>query len=143
MTRTARTPEARPLRPLVLERILRRQVIVMALMVASCSPGLALQGPPTDGGRQGEPRHVNAVIHWNRIATEIFPIEPGPIIDSRPFAILQAAVHDAVNGVERRYEPYTIGLSFPDASLDVAVARAAHDVLVEMAPSHRERIDRE
>ena len=87
--------------------------------------------------------NVNAVTHWNRIATEIFPIEPGPIIDSRAFAILHAAIHDAVNGIERRYEPYTIDLSFPGASVDAAVARAAHDVLAELAPSHRERIDRE
>jgi hypothetical protein len=122
---------------------LRRHVIVVALMVTNCSPGLALQLQPTDVGRLGKPENVNAVIHWNRIATEIFPIEPGPIIDSRAFAILHAAVHDAVNGIERRYEPYTIDLSFPGASVDAAVARAAHDALVELAPSHRERIGRE
>ncbi|HVQ76517.1 MAG TPA: hypothetical protein VMT79_13400 [Candidatus Binatia bacterium] len=57
--------------------------------------------------------------------------------------LLHAAVHDAVNGIERRYEPYTIDLSFPGASVDAAVARAAHDVLAELAPSHRERIGRE
>ena len=86
---------------------LRRHVIVVALMVTSCSPGLALQFQPTDVGRQGKPENVHAVIHWNRIATEIFPLEPGPIIDSRAFAMLHAAVHDAVNGIERRYAPYT------------------------------------
>jgi hypothetical protein len=122
---------------------LRRPMIVVALMVASCSPGLAIQTQPTDGGRPSTPQDVNAVIHWNRIATELFPIEPGPIIDSRAFAILHAALHDTVNGIERRYEPYAIDLSFPGASADAAVARAAHDVLAELAPSHRERIDRE
>jgi hypothetical protein len=95
-----------------------------------------------DVGLHRKPQNVNAVIHWNRIATEILRIEPGPIIDSRAFAILHAAVHDAVNGIDRRYEPYTIDLSFPGASVDAAVARAAHDVLAEVAPSHRERIDR-
>jgi hypothetical protein len=69
-----------------------------------------------DVGLHRKPQNVNAVIHWNRIATEILRIEPGPIIDSRAFAILHAAVHDAVNGIDRRYEPYTIDLSFPGAS---------------------------
>jgi len=131
------------MRHFILERTLPRQVILVALMVAGSSHALALQLQPMDAGRQRKPQHVNAVTHWNRIATEIFPIEPGPIIDSRDFAILHAAVHDAVNGIERRYEPYTIYLSFPGASVDAAVARAAHDVLAELAPSHRERIDRE
>jgi hypothetical protein len=35
------------------------------------------------------------------------------VIDSRAFAILHAAVHDALNGIERRYAAYTIELSFP------------------------------
>ena len=127
----------------ILERTLPRHAIVVALVVAGSSHSVALQGQPIDAGFQGRSPHVNAVTHWNRIATEIFPIEPGPIVDSRPFAILHAAIHDAVNGIERRYEPYTIDLSFPGASVDAAVARAAHDVLVELAPSQRERIDRE
>ena len=54
-----------------------------------------------DVGLQGKRQNVNAVTHWNRIATEVFPIEPGPIVDSRDFAILHAAIHDAVNGIER------------------------------------------
>ena len=127
----------------VLERALPRRVIVAALIVAGGSQVLARQPKPMDVGVHGQPQNVNAVTHWNRIATEIFPIEPGPIIDSRDFAILHAAIHDAVNGIERRYEPYTIDLSFPGASVDAAVARAAHDVLGELAPSQRERIDRE
>lgn len=49
----------------------------------------------------------NPVLHWNRIATEILPVEAGPVIDSRAMAILHAAVHEAVNGVERPYMPYT------------------------------------
>src|SRR5687767_1542957 len=73
----------------------------------------------------------NPVLHWNRIATEILPVEAGPVIDSRAMAILHAAVHDAVNGVERRYMPYTADLasSGSGASLDAAVAGAAREVL--------------
>jgi hypothetical protein len=59
----------------------------------------------------------NAVTRWNRIATELM-VDPGPIVEGRAFAILQAAVHDAVNGGVRRYRPYTADLSSPGASLE-------------------------
>jgi hypothetical protein len=117
--------------------------MAVALIVAVSSLGLALERQPIAEGVQPAQRNVNAVTHWNRVASEIFPVEPGPIIDSRAFAILHAAVHDAVNGIERRYEPYTIDLSLPEASVDAAVAQAAHDVLAEMAPRHKGRIERE
>jgi hypothetical protein len=135
--------KVRRLRQFALAWILPRYFILAVLIVAVCSPGFALQTQPADVGLHGEPHNVNPVTHWNRIASEIFPIEPGPVIDSRDFAILHAAIHDALNNIDRRYEPYTLDLPFLGASADAAVARAAHDVLAELAPSHRERIDRE
>jgi hypothetical protein len=85
----------------------------------------------------------NPVIHWNRIANEIFPVDVGPVVDSRAMALLHAAIHDAVNGIERRYEPYTVTLSSPGASLDAAVASAARDVMLAMTPNQQPRIERE
>jgi hypothetical protein len=92
---------------------------------------------------EGKTGGDQVVTHWNGIAAAILPAEPGPILDSRAFAILQAAVHDAVNGVERRYQPFTADLSAPGASLGAAVAAAARDVLVAHAPSHRATIEKE
>jgi PAP2 superfamily len=111
----------------------RKLLIVSALILA----GHATAGPsekPRDRG--------NAVTEWHAIATELL-VDLGPVIDSRAFAILQAAVHDAVNGVERRYEPYTADISSPGASVDAAVATAARDVLVAFSPSRREKIEAE
>jgi hypothetical protein len=85
----------------------------------------------------------DAVTHWSEIANGILPAEPGPILDARAFAILHAAIHDAVNSIERRYQPYTADLSSPGASLGAAVAAAARDVLVAHAPSHRTTIEKE
>jgi hypothetical protein len=46
-------------------------------------------------------------------------------------AAIQAAVHDALNAIDRRFEPYAFhGEVDPDASPDAAVATAAHDALV-------------
>lgn len=114
--------------------ILRRQfLLALAIVTGSCVQ-LSAQGAPHDG---------NAVLRWNRIATEIVPAAAGPIVDSRAMAILHAAIHDAVNGVERRYEPYTTELSFPGASLDAAVARAARDVMIALVPAQKQRVDQE
>jgi hypothetical protein len=84
----------------------------------------------------------NPVIQWSSIAA-VLMVDPGPIIDSRAYAILHTAIHDAVNGVERRFEPYAAKLSSPRASLDAAVATAARDVLVTLSPSTREKIEAE
>ena len=83
----------------------------------------------------------NAVTRWNGIAIQVLPVDPGLILDSRAFAILHAAIHDAVNGVERRYQPYTADLSSPNASVDAAIAAASHDVLVALSPSQQGTIE--
>jgi hypothetical protein len=95
---------------------------------------LAAQAQRTDG---------NPVIHWNRIANEIFPFDVGPVLDSRAMAILHAAIHDAVNGVEPRYAPYTVALSSPGASVHAAVASAARDVMLALTPNQQARIEQE
>ena len=57
--------------------------------------------------------------------------------------ILHAAIHDAVNGIEGRYQPYTVALSSPGASLDAAVASAARHVMLDLTPNQRPRIEQE
>jgi hypothetical protein len=89
---------------------------------------------------QDSPAAGNAVLHWNAIANQLM-VDPGPILDARAFAIFSAAIHDAVNGVERRYAAYTVELSARGASLDAAVAAAAREVLVTFSPSQREKIE--
>ena len=85
----------------------------------------------------------NPVIHWNRIANEIFPVAVGPVLDSRAMTILHAAIHDAVNGIDARYEPYTVALSSPGASLDAAVASAARDVMLALTLNQQPRIEQQ
>jgi hypothetical protein len=86
-------------------------------------------------------RGGNVVTRWNAIALETLPVDPGLLVDSRAFAIVHAAIHDAVNGVRPRYEPYTAQLSAPGASVDAAVAAAAHDVLVALSPSQAVKLE--
>lgn len=83
----------------------------------------------------------NTVTRWNAIALEVLPVDPGLVMDSRALAIFHAAIHDAVNGVKPRYQPYTAQLSAPGASVDAAVAAAAHDVLAALSPSMAVKVE--
>ncbi len=61
---------------------------------------------------------------------------------SRTLAILQAAVHDAINAIDRRFASYTPGVpEAPGASVDAAVATAARDVLVTLLPEQAAMVE--
>lgn len=108
-------------------------IVVAALLLTSCM-ALAFDtaGPIQNG---------NSVTQWNAIAIQVLSSDPGLVLDSRAYAIMHAAIHDAVNGVEHRYKPYTINLSSPGANADAAVAAAAHDVLVVVSPSRQAPVE--
>ena len=81
--------------------------------------------------------HQNSVTWWNAVAIEaLTPFEgTNPMAHSRTLAILQASVHDALNAVTLRYQPYTPGLlRAPRASMDAAVAAASREVLLALLP---------
>ena len=49
--------------------------------------------------------------------------------------MMHVAIHDALNAIDRRYEPYAYdGAGAPGASPEAAVAAAARDVLVALFP---------
>ena len=95
------------------------------MLTASAEPQTREEPGPTVAV-QDKRANSNPVIHWNRIANEVFPVDVGPVLDSRAMAILHAAIHDAVNGIERRYEPYTVALSSPMTSAAAAEVLTTH-----------------
>jgi hypothetical protein len=100
-------------------------------------PSASAAKKPADGP-SALPRHANVVTYWNMIATDAFTPSQGtnPMEQSRTLAIMQAAVHDAVNAIDRRYEAYTPGVpSAPGASVDAAVAAASREVLMMLLPA--------
>src|SRR5262249_53892560 len=53
------------------------------------------------------------------------------------------AMHDALNAIDRRYEPYAYDAVAPrGASPEAAVAAAAHDVLIARIPNQKAALDR-
>ena len=58
-----------------------------------------------------------------------------PLHESRIFAMMHAATHDALNSIERRFQPYALDAQAPaGSSPEAAVAAAAHDVLLVVFP---------
>lgn len=80
----------------------------------------------------------DAVLAWNEKAGEaataacIAPLN-NPLHESRIYAVMHIAIHDALNSIERHSQPYAFdGPRQPNASPDAAVAAAARTVLVAL-----------
>ena len=88
-----------------------------------------------------------AVIAWNAIAvrTILAPPTPQPPPSSFVYAsFVQAAVYNAVVAIEGGYQLYKSRLeSSPGASVDAAIAAAAHHVLVHYFSSQQGALDAE
>jgi hypothetical protein len=97
------------------------------------------------------------LVYWNHIAIDASgvdhtPLQPGedrafgeqlgPGRASRAIAIVHIAIFDAVNALAHRWESYSEMLSAPvGASLDAAIAQAAHDALAAVFPSQAASFD--
>jgi hypothetical protein len=80
----------------------------------------------------------NAVLDANAAAGVaatkacIAPLD-NPFHESHAYAMMHLAIHDALNAIDRKYEPYAYDQKAdPGTPPDAAVAAAAHDVLVPL-----------
>jgi hypothetical protein len=74
------------------------------------------------------------VIEWNQLAQRY--IGGPPFGQTRSFAMVHVAIADAAVAIEGQYEPFHVKARAPrGASTEAAVAQAAHDVLVVVAPA--------
>ena len=101
-----------------------------ALGVALAAVGLAVvlagsaQAKKALVGREsGQP-----VIDWNQILLSIVNTpgaQPANIQPTRNFAIVHAAIYDAVNSIDRSHQPYLISVRAPRDASETAAADAA------------------
>jgi hypothetical protein len=88
---------------------------------------------------------IDTIVTWNRalLAALIVPGgKPATVFDTRPLAVVSAAVFDAANSFDRIYQPYATWVDVPaGASRDAAVAQAAHDALVSVMPAQTATFD--
>lgn len=82
---------------------------------------------------------ADAIIQWNDVLLDVIRDvggPPGPI--ARGGAMMHGAVYDAVNSIVPSHAPYLVTVaSNPTASIEAAVAHAAHDALAAAFPNTR------
>jgi hypothetical protein len=89
------------------------------------------------------PVAADAVTDWNEIAANAVATgRPGPI-GQPDLALVQAAVHDAIQSYEKRFEPYYTAAKpgTPRGSKVAAAIAAAHGVLVGFYPAQAVTLD--
>jgi PAP2 superfamily len=85
------------------------------------------------------------VIDWNQVLLSIVNTpgaQPANVQPTRNFAIVHAAIYDAVNAIDRTHEPYLISVRAPRAASETAAAdAAAHTALVGLYPAQQNILD--
>lgn len=105
-----------------------RSFSLLRLLISSVC-WLAVTSPMT-------PAWADEVYDWNSAGFDI-TVAGGqnPILISRTMAMVHLAIHDALNAINRRYEPYLLERrAEPTAAPEAAVAAAARDVLASVLP---------
>jgi len=126
-----RRTDPEPCRQHLTGSVWRRGLVLFALLGA----GVSVQAQPN-----------NPVVGWNRILLTIVRTpgaQPATIHPTRSFAIMHAAIYDAVNTIHSTNTPYLVQLSgiSLSASKDAAAAAAAHEVLVNLYPKFQPTLD--
>ncbi len=89
----------------------------------------------------------DVILRWNRVLMETVLTpgqQPSTIMPVRSYAMMHAAMFDAVNSIDGSHTPYLIDVpGSPNASIDAAAAQAAHDVLVALYPTRMAIFDAE
>jgi len=86
------------------------------------------------------PARADAVTDWNLHAGNALIVtgQQGPTVWTLHLAMVHGAMYDAVNSIDRRYEPYLVALRARRwYSKDAAAAAAAHRVLAALLPGQQ------
>jgi hypothetical protein len=114
--------------------------IMAAVLLAALATGTAGAATEATGGTD-DPKVIS---DWNQIAVTTLAgdMTRQPIEAFLYTAFVQAAVYNAVVGIEGRYEPYRFHAHAPrGASAQAAAVAAAHKVLVTYVPSAQASLD--
>jgi hypothetical protein len=81
------------------------------------------------------------VLKWNQLLQSTLP-PPGNPQTPRIYSMMHIAMFDAINAIDREFEPYRVRPRLgPGGSATAAAAQAAHDVLVALNPSAAQAYD--
>jgi membrane-associated phospholipid phosphatase len=123
-----------------------RALFAIALCTSLAAPAATTNAAETDGTAQSSGKAVNPVIQWNRNLLSVVRIpgeQPATVHATRNFAIMHAAIYDAVNAIDGTHEPYLVHLKGvpPSTSQEAATDSAAHEILVALYPTLKQKLD--
>ncbi len=126
-----------------------KKLLIISLLVwatLSSYARMANAAPLTEGDGNSPTSALTPVIQWNKTLLVIVRTpgaQPATIHSTRSFAIMHAAIYDAVNAIDRKHKPYLVTSPevSPNASQEAAAAAAAHEVLVALYPTFKPSLD--
>jgi hypothetical protein len=137
---------------MVRKNVVLRSFTLVGILCATLA-GYVIQSPaavspPNGRTRAQSDQAVNPVVQWNQILLRIVRTpgaQQASIHPTRSFAIIHAAIYDAVNSIDGTHRPYLMRVSGApqDASQEAAAAVAAHEVLIQFYPAFQPMLDTE
>ncbi|HEV3264623.1 MAG TPA: vanadium-dependent haloperoxidase [Acidimicrobiales bacterium] len=130
--------------------------IAAVLTAAAISAGATVVGSAAPAGAQPSPGGSSSsiasapgsgklVVDWNTELLQIQKapgVQPATVHPTRSFAILDAAIYDAVVSITHGDRPYRFAVTAPrTARPDAAADQAAHDTLASLYPSMKPQVD--
>ena len=105
-------------------------VVAVALAAFTSEPKIEKETPPAKLSNQ-------VVLDWNRHAYKALggPENQHSLLAACTYAMMHAAIHDAVNAAEPHFQPYAYHKKHLGADPEVAAATAAHRVLSVSFPA--------
>ena len=91
---------------------------------------------------------VDEAIQWNKTLLTIVRTpgaQPATVHPTRSFAVMHAAIYDAVNAIDATHKPYLVRVEHvsPHASQEAAAAAAAHETLIMLYPTFQTTLDQQ
>jgi hypothetical protein len=89
----------------------------------------------------GDSSRADAVVDWNEITVATVNSEQPCPVCALDLALVHVAMHDAVQTIDRRFEPYHVEIRGARGSRSAAAAAAAHGVLVKLYQNQAQTLD--
>jgi len=122
-------------------------VLVIGSLVTALVLSSTLANGTSSNAADGASSSGAIVIEWNKELLHIVQTpgaQPTTVHPTRSYAILHAAIYDAIVSITRDAPPYLFSVNAPStARPDAAAAEAGHDILAALYPKWKAALDQQ
>jgi membrane-associated phospholipid phosphatase len=119
--------------------------VVLGIVTGTAITAVATNNNTTPKAPRPDGRSGAIVVAWNQELLHIVQTpgdQPATTHPTRSFAIIHAAMYDAVVSITGQDQPYLVSVSAPrEARIDAAAAEAGHDSLAALYPKLQPELD--